>query len=101
MHPDHARQGLGKSLLGAADNWAREQGLATLTLTTYAQVPWNAPYYERLGFQVLADDQLTAGLRRLRQIEAARGLDQWPRVAMRRPVERRAHLTPRRAKRGR
>jgi GNAT superfamily N-acetyltransferase len=86
VHPDHTRQGLGKALLDTAAAWARQRGLAALTLTTYVEVPWNAPYYRRLGFQVIPDAQLTGGLRRLREHEQARGLDTWPRVVMRRPV---------------
>jgi GNAT superfamily N-acetyltransferase len=86
VHPDHARQGLGRALLDAADRWASQRGLAALTLTTYAEVPWNGPYYARLGFTVLPEVELTEGLRRIRDHEGARGLDAWPRVAMRRPV---------------
>ena len=53
-----------------------------------ADVPWNAPYYARLGFRVLAPDQIGDGLRRIRGHEAALGLDRWPRVVMYRPVDR-------------
>ncbi|MFJ9852774.1 GNAT family N-acetyltransferase [Streptomyces sp. NPDC101150] len=84
VHPDHARRGIGRALIGRAeddDRW----GAAALTLTTFAEVPWNAPYYERLGFRVLAEDELTPGLREIRADEARRGLDRWPRVAIRRP----------------
>lgn len=84
--PGHARRGLGRALLEVAAAWAADRGLPALTLTTFAEVPWNAPYYERLGFETLGDDDLGAGLRRLREREAALGLDRWPRVAMRRPV---------------
>lgn len=86
VHPDHARQGLGKALLDTAASWAQQRGLAALTLTTYSDVPWNAPYYRRLGFQVIPEAQLTEGLRRIREHEDARGLANWPRVIMRRPV---------------
>jgi GNAT superfamily N-acetyltransferase len=86
VHPDHARQGLGRMLLDTAAAWARQHGLAALTLTTYANVPWNAPYYERLGFRIMTEDQITEGLRRIREHEQARGLARWPRVTMRRPV---------------
>lgn len=84
VHPDHARQGLGRDLVEAVATWARGLGLAALTLTTYAEVPWNAPYYARLGFEVVAHEHLTEGLRSIRDHEAARGLDHWPRVTMRR-----------------
>ena len=59
-------------------------GPAPLTLTTFAEVPWNAPYYARIGFRVLADAELSPGLRAIRAHEAALGLDRWPRVCMRR-----------------
>lgn len=82
VHPDHARRGIGGRLLGAAERWAAARGMTTLSLTTYAEVAWNGPYYARLGFTVLPEDQLTDGLRAIRAHEAAKGLDRWPRVVM-------------------
>ena len=69
-----------------ADRWALRRGLSALTLTTYADVPWNAPYYARLGFGIVADVDLSEGLCRIREREEASGLAAWPRVVMRRPV---------------
>lgn len=86
VHPDAAGRRLGSALLNAAAAWAAEHGVAALTLTTFADVPWNAPYYARLGFQVVPDDRLGEGLRRVREHESALGLDPWPRVVMRRAV---------------
>lgn len=86
VHPDCARQGLGRQLLDAAGLWARHCGLKAMTLTTFSDVPWNAPYYARLGFQVVAENEWTAGQRSIREHEAAVGLDTWPRVVMRRPL---------------
>ncbi|MFE3174000.1 GNAT family N-acetyltransferase [Amycolatopsis sp. NPDC059090] len=80
--PSHARRGLGRALIETVGAWATERGLSGLTLTTFAEVPWNAPYYERLGFRVLADEDLGPALREIRRTEIARGLDRWPRVAM-------------------
>ncbi|MGH3878290.1 MAG: GNAT family N-acetyltransferase [Actinophytocola sp.] len=82
--PPYARRGIGRRLIEVAREWAVAHGLAALSLTTFAGVPWNGPYYARLGFEVLPVDQLTAGLRSIRAAEAAKGLDAWPRVAMRR-----------------
>ncbi|HEX3960074.1 MAG TPA: GNAT family N-acetyltransferase, partial [Trebonia sp.] len=65
---------------------AAADGLAALTLTTFASVPWNAPYYRRCGFRVLDDEELTSGLRAIRHDEAELGLDRWPRVCMRRDL---------------
>ncbi|MEU4258243.1 GNAT family N-acetyltransferase [Streptomyces fradiae] len=86
VHPDAARRGLGRALIEelAADATAR--GVPALTLTTFTDVPWNAPYYARLGFRVLADTELTDGLRAIRRAEADHGLDRWPRVCMRRDL---------------
>jgi len=49
VHPLYARRGLGRDLIGEAATWAVAQGLEGLTLTTFESVPWNAPYYARLG----------------------------------------------------
>ncbi|MET8892798.1 GNAT family N-acetyltransferase [Streptomyces albogriseolus] len=83
VHPDAARRGVGRALLAHAARRAREEGLTALTLTTFADVPWNAPYYARLGFRTLSEPELTPGLRRIRAEESAHGLDHWPRVCMR------------------
>lgn len=85
VHPDFAHRRIGRALLAHAAEHAREEGLSHLTLTTFTEVPWNAPYYTRLGFRTLAEAELTPGLRRIRATEAEHGLDRWPRVCMRRP----------------
>ncbi len=85
VRPDAARRGVGRALLAYAADRAREEGLAGLTLTTFAEVPWNAPYYSRLGFRVLDEAELTPGLREIRAHERELGLDRWPRVCMRLP----------------
>lgn len=77
---------MGRALLAHAADRAREEGLTALTLTTFAEVPWNAPYYARLGFRTLAEGDLTPGLREIRAAEAGHGLDRWPRVCMRAPL---------------
>jgi GNAT superfamily N-acetyltransferase len=82
VHPDGARRRLGADLLDHVAVWSSERGVRRLTLTTFRDVPWNAPYYARLGFRVLAPRQLPPHLRAIREREAALGLDAWPRVAM-------------------
>jgi GNAT superfamily N-acetyltransferase len=82
VHPDRAGERIGRDLIEHVAAWAR----APLTLTTFAEVPWNAPYYGRLGFRVLRDDELTPAMRAIRAAEAAHGLDRWPRVVMRREL---------------
>lgn len=86
VHPDAARRGRGAQLIDHIEEWARDRGLPEITLTTFVDVPWNAPYYTRLGFGIVVDSDLGPGLRALREHEAAQGLDRWPRVAMTRHV---------------
>ncbi|WP_426564108.1 GNAT family N-acetyltransferase [Angustibacter sp. McL0619] len=82
VHPCNAGRGLGRQLIDHADRLAAERGLPGLTLTTYVDVPWNGPYYERLGFRVVPDGDISPGLRAIREEEARHGLDAWPRAVM-------------------
>ncbi|MER7172598.1 GNAT family N-acetyltransferase [Streptomyces mesophilus] len=86
VHPSVARRGVGRALLDHAAAYARDAGLGALTLTTFAEVPWNAPYYRRLGFRVLGEQELGPGLRKIRAYESELGIDRWPRVCMTRPI---------------
>ena len=58
VHPDHAGQRIGAALIDVVREWARDRGDHWLTLTTFAEVPWNAPYYRRLGFVAQPEDDL-------------------------------------------
>lgn len=86
VHPDHARRGLGRHLIDAVAAWAQGDGLSAITLTTFRDIPWNGPYYARLGFRALADDELPPGLRAIRQSEIAAGLPRGDRLCMRRDL---------------
>jgi GNAT superfamily N-acetyltransferase len=86
VHARHARQRLGQALIEEAGRWASDAGLQGLTLTTYAEVPWNGPYYSRLGFEPVPEDSWSPGLREIVAEEAAHGLDAWPRIVMKRPL---------------
>lgn len=86
VHPDAAGHGYGRELVEHLVTWARDRGLPAVTLTTYTDVPWNGPYYRRLGFRPVEPDDLGPGLQAIRHEEAARGLDRWPRAVLRRTV---------------
>ena len=58
------RNGIGTQLLERACEWAREQRYPAITLTTYADISWNAPYYAARGFTEITE--LTPGLAGLR-----------------------------------
>lgn len=50
--PTHMRQGIGTQLLMNAIEWSAG---APLWLTTYANIPWNKPFYERHEFVVVPE----------------------------------------------
>ncbi|MGW8952248.1 GNAT family N-acetyltransferase [Streptomyces sp. NPDC055709] len=82
VHPDSARRGIGRLLLDHLAAQARSERVPALTLTTFTEVPWNAPYYARCGFHLMDESRLAPGLRKIREREAAHGLDRWPRACM-------------------
>ncbi|MFI6866998.1 GNAT family N-acetyltransferase [Nocardia sp. NPDC050406] len=86
VHPGFAHRGIGKALIEHLAAIARAEGLPALSLTTFLDVPWNAPYYERLGFRQVPDNELTPDLYKIRAHESEVGLDRWPRIAMRRDL---------------
>jgi GNAT superfamily N-acetyltransferase len=48
--PSAQKQGIGTALIEAATHRAVAEGFERITLTTYRDLPWNGPYYSRLGF---------------------------------------------------
>lgn len=74
VDPRHGRRGVGKQLVRAVESWAVQRGYTRMTLATFREVPWNAPYYHRLGFRELPAGQAGAGLLALRERERANGL---------------------------
>ncbi|WP_207556034.1 GNAT family N-acetyltransferase [Intrasporangium flavum] len=85
VHPRARRRGVGAALLDASATWAAHAGHDALTLSTFADVPWNGPFYARHGFEPVSD--LTPGLAALRDTERRLGLDEaGRRVVMRRGV---------------
>ncbi|KAF7728157.1 hypothetical protein EC973_006551 [Apophysomyces ossiformis] len=83
VHPDQGRKGIGRSMVSAICQWAAESHYSQVTLTTFCDLPWNAPFYASLGFQVVPTEELTPELLQILRDEAKRGLDGDRRVAMR------------------
>ena len=75
VDPASHRQGIGSGLLRHLIEVAKSRGIARVTLSTFKDVAWNGPYYERFGFRYLADFELTAPLIKVRHDEATAGLD--------------------------
>ncbi|WEK60147.1 MAG: GNAT family N-acetyltransferase [Candidatus Microbacterium colombiense] len=75
--PSAGRQGHGRALVAAAVDEARNRGYTRMTLRTYAEVPWNAPFYASCGF--LESIPETPFLRELVETEASLGLTRYGR----------------------
>jgi GNAT superfamily N-acetyltransferase len=58
----------------------------TITLTTFRDIPWNAPYYAKLGFAEFPRDQAGPAHALSWQHQAEDGLDMSRRLFMSRPV---------------
>jgi len=75
--PEYGRHGYGRSLVEAAEDEARRRGYKQLTLRTFAEVPWNAPFYTRMGF--VEEEAATPFHQELIRTEAKLGLDRYGR----------------------
>ncbi|WP_049573891.1 GNAT family N-acetyltransferase [Nonomuraea sp. SBT364] len=82
VRPDRMRRGIGGRLVAAVLDHARATGAPAVTLTTFRDVPWNAPWYERHGFRVLPAGDWGPELRALVEHERGLGIEVAPRVVM-------------------
>jgi GNAT superfamily N-acetyltransferase len=94
VHPKHARRGIGRELIDEAASWATARDLEGMTLRTFRDVPWNAPYYLRLGFVSVPEHRWSENMGQIVQAERAHGLDVWPGVAMRKTLLKGAVSVP-------
>jgi GNAT superfamily N-acetyltransferase len=78
----HVRRGLGAALVETVCDWAKLQGYKAISLSTFRDLPWNAPFYTKLGFRILDESGLSIGFQRIRQQEMADGLPIFDRVIM-------------------
>ncbi len=78
---DHQGRGAGRTLMQTARREAEARALSALTLTTFAGVAWNAPFYARLGYAALTTETTPAYLREALAAQARHGLTD--RIAMR------------------
>src|SRR6188768_1877531 len=86
VHPNVSGKGVGSELLEAVVAIARVSGYRAITLSTLTDVKWNAPYYAKRGFRILAPHELTPGLVHLQRREASGGFPMHLRVIMRREL---------------
>ncbi|TQN31029.1 ribosomal protein S18 acetylase RimI-like enzyme [Haloactinospora alba] len=82
VRPDRGGAGLGTALLRAVCDRARERGLSWVTLTTFRDVRFNAPFYTRRGFAELPSLAWGAELHARWREEERAGIAVAPRIAM-------------------
>ena len=80
VRPALTRRGHGRALVEAVKGVSARSGCERVTLRTYADVPWNAPFYAGCGFVECDPD--TDFLRELSQAEQQLGLAGGRRVHM-------------------
>ncbi len=80
--PNYGRRGIGRALIERVCLWAKSQNYNKILLSTFLDIEWNAPFYLKCGFHILAEDKLTIGFQQIRAKEAEAGL----------PIDRRGIL---------
>ena len=83
VRQDRQGRGVGKALVQATAALARRRNLPAVTLTTFSEIAWNAPFYAALGFERLDLAALNPRLATIREREASLGLDMPARCVMR------------------
>lgn len=80
----HAQgKGVGKSLMTELIRQAKEEGYTTITLTTYRDLPWNGPWYNKMGFLEVKVDEMGQEYSKMLDSEAHHGHDMNLRCIMR------------------
>ena len=85
VHPDHMRKGIGSALIGHVAEHLRLREKTALYLTTFRHIPWNAPFYAKLGFAALNAAKIPLFLNEILDEEKRYGLTS--RIAMRLKIQ--------------
>lgn len=83
---DFQRRGIGRRLLQRLIAEASAAKVPAVTLTTFRDLPWNAPFYRSMGFELLNSGRLGPRLAGLLSKEVSMGLPAARRCAMRRKI---------------
>lgn len=75
-------RGAGSALIEELKAHAARRCLSRVTLTTFRDVPWNEGFYRRLGFRVLAREELDHRLSHVLDLEDRQGMPLAQRCAM-------------------
>jgi GNAT superfamily N-acetyltransferase len=82
VDPAHGRRGLGSALVRRVVERARAGGFTGVSLTTFRDVPFNAPFYAGLGFVLVPFEVAEARLCETLHRELPDGVDPADRVIM-------------------
>jgi GNAT superfamily N-acetyltransferase len=82
VEPSYGRRGIGSTLIRTVCAWAKSHGYQVVSLSTFREIPWNAPFYAKLGFQSLDESELSPGFQQIRLKESEAGLPISERVIM-------------------
>jgi predicted N-acetyltransferase YhbS len=85
--PEHGRRGIGSAFVKTVCTWAKQQGYAIVSLSTFRDIPWNAPFYSKLEFRSVDEAELTTGFQQIRCKEFEAGLPVSDRVIMHRKLK--------------
>jgi N-acetylglutamate synthase-like GNAT family acetyltransferase len=79
----YQHQDIGWRLMARIESQARDAGAGELSLTTFADVPWNGPFYASRGFEVIDPEACSPRLQRILELEVRSGMPGDRRCAMR------------------
>ena len=80
--PVFNQQGIGTALVRKVLANAQKKGFNRVFLTTFKEIPWNYPFYKKLGFKVVNSDKYEEDIIRIVDRENSAGLDKEKRVVM-------------------
>ena len=86
VDPAHGRKGIGRQLIENVCEWARSARHTSISLSTFRDIDWNAPFYSRLGFVEVPEDLLGPEIKQFRENERNAGLDLNSRIIMRKAL---------------
>lgn len=86
--PEHGRRGIGAALMAAAHAAIADRGFDRVVLATQADISWNAPWYERLGYSVVPRDGWSPSMIGIAARQEADGISWSGRVWMERTIVR-------------
>ena len=87
VRADVQKQGVGKQLIQYAIAFAQQERFKYVTLTTFIEVIWNKPFYEKLGFEIIQNQSLAQYLQDTLDCEVVYGFNRKDRCAMRKKLE--------------